>query len=438
MLAGLYRVLCCILEHVQIKLNYTLRDTMLNKKGYQWIIVAMAMALLVGIWQEPHLLKLSEVVAEIFMRLLKLISLPIISLSLLATLSSVGEQSHSRNGKRILTYTVITTMIAASIALSLYVLFQPVTTIVPTAGDVLVTQVSYWDELLKLVPSNIIQPFLEGNVVSIMLLSLLMGLGITQLPKAQREPIHQLLQSLFLVMMQVTRWIIKLMPVAIWAFMVSFVVAITEGLSVAQLGWYIVTVVAANIVQAVVILPLFLYGHGIKPMRAFTKMLPALSFAFFSKSSTAAIPAAIDCAETKMDVKPEVARFSFPLCTSINMNACAAFILITVLFVAESQGVSFTFYQKLSWIVIATVAAVGNAGVPMGCFFLASALLSTMNVPLTLMGIILPFYAMLDMLESAINVWSDSCVTLVVDHKAKQEIPEPVLEPEPKSVASDS
>ena len=151
-------------------------------------------------------------------------------------------------------------------------------------------------------------------------------------------------------------------------------------------------------------------------------MLPALSFAFFSKSSTAAMPTAIECAENSLQVKPEVARFSFPLCTSINMNACAAFILITVLFVSETYGVSFTLYEKISWIAIATVAAIGNAGVPMGCFFLASALLTTMNVPLTLMGVILPFYALIDMLESGINIWSDSCVTLIVDQKAKRDL----------------
>jgi Na+/H+-dicarboxylate symporter len=98
-----------------------------------------------------------------------------------------------------------------------------------------------------------------------------------------------------------------------------------------------------------------------------------------------------------------------------------------VLFIAQSQGMSFSRTDKLTWIVIATVAAIGNAGVPMGCFFIASALLSTMNLPLTLMGVILPFYALLDMLESAINIWSDSCVTLAVNQKTVAVESEKVL-----------
>lgn len=133
------------------------------------------------------------------------------------------------------------------------------------------------------------------------------------------------------------------------------------------------------------------------------------------------MPTAIECAEENLQVNPKIARFSFPLCTSINMNACAAFILITVLFVAQSHGVHFTMMEMISWIAIATITAIGNAGVPMGCFFIASALLTAMNVPITLMGIILPFYALLDMLESAINIWSDACVTMIVNEKSKLE-----------------
>lgn len=80
------------------------------------------------------------------------------------------------------------------------------------------------------------------------------------------------------------------------------------------------------------------------------------------------------------------------------------------------------------WVLIATIAAVGNAGVPMGCYFLSSALLAAMGIPLNLLGVILPFYAMIDMLESAINVWSDCCVTAVVDKEMSLELAgEPAL-----------
>jgi len=122
-----------------------------------------------------------------------------------------------------------------------------------------------------------------------------------------------------------------------------------------------------------------------------------------------------------LKVSPQVSRITFPLCTTINMNACAAFILVTFLFVASSHGLTFTLTQKILWIFIATIVAVGNAGVPMGCFFLTNALLSSFNIPVELMGIILPFYGVLDMLETSINLWSDSCVTVIVDKWWKKQ-----------------
>lgn len=393
---------------------------MLNRRGYWQILLAVVLAVIAGTWQQPLILKCADLVSEIFVRLLKLISLPMISLSLLATISSVGEHSLSKMGKRIVSYTILTTMIAASIALLMYLLMQPVFAVHEVIASA-PAPVDYLKELVKVIPSNLLDPFLEGNVVSILLLSLLLGFGIAKLPKEQRVPLHQLLQSLFLIMMQITRWIVSFMPIAVWGFMTSFVLELSKDeLEMSQLVWYLGAILAANLIQAIIVLPVFLKWHGISAKQAFIKMLPALSFAFFSKSSSAAMPTAIDCAEQKLGVDSKVARFSFPLCTSINMNACAAFILITVLFVAQSHGLHLSMMEKITWIFIATIAAIGNAGVPMGCFFIASALLTTMNLPLTLMWIILPFYALLDMLESAINIWSDSCVTLAVNQKHKE------------------
>ena len=97
------------------------------------------------------------------------------------------------------------------------------------------------------------------------------------------------------------------------------------------------------------------------------------------------------------------------------MNGCAGFIIITVLFVSMSNGLVFSPFELGAWVLIATLTAIGNAGVPMGCYFLSLALLTAMNVPLNLMFVILPFYAFIDMVETAINVWSDACVTAAVD-----------------------
>ena len=98
------------------------------------------------------------------------------------------------------------------------------------------------------------------------------------------------------------------------------------------------------------------------------------------------------------------------------MNGCAAFILVTSLFVMQNAGIELTMGTMIAWLFIAVLAAVGNAGVPMGCYFLTLSLMSSIGAPIGLMGVILPIYTIIDMIETAENVWSDASVCAMVDH----------------------
>ena len=97
------------------------------------------------------------------------------------------------------------------------------------------------------------------------------------------------------------------------------------------------------------------------------------------------------------------------------MNGCAAFILVTSLFVMQNGGVALTLWTMLAWVLIACISAIGNAGVPMGCYFLTLSLMAGQGMPIGILGVILPVYAVIDMIETAENVWSDSCVCAMVD-----------------------
>jgi Na+/H+-dicarboxylate symporter len=254
--------------------------------------------------------------------------------------------------------------------------------------------------------------------LGVLFIAIFFGLGILNLPEDKREPLQKILEALFLTVMNMIKWVIHLMPIAVFAFVIEFLHDLKSGTSLKELALYVSLVVGANLIQAFIVLPLFLKKKGIPVIDSFKGMYKALSIAFFSKSSAAAMPIAMDCAKN-LGVNKDVIRFSFPLCTTINMNACAAFIYITVMFVSSSHGLEINLFDRFLYIFVATIAAIGNAGVPMGCFFLSSALLTTMGVPITIMGVILPVYALIDMIESAINIWSDACVTLVVDKEIK-------------------
>ena len=116
------------------------------------------------------------------------------------------------------------------------------------------------------------------------------------------------------------------------------------------------------------ILPALLKWKKLSPWRLAKGMFPALTFAFFSRSSNATLPITLRCAQERLGISARVSNFSLPLGATINMNACASFILITVLYVATSGGVLFSTWNLLLWVALATLAAIGNAGVPIGCY----------------------------------------------------------------------
>ena len=387
------------------------------------LLLAAIAGLFTGWLDMPAINQCCQVIADIFIRLLKLVSLPIIFFSLVATLSGMGGFSDVKAlGGTVLKYTLMTTVLAATLALLLYLGIDPASSVaqlsVTEGSEVPVT--GYWSYLLSVIPSNIIEPFHNNNVIGVLFLAVLLSSAIIGLNQDHKSLLHQFFESMFAAVMKMTSYILKLMPLAVWAFVTLFVHDLQNQDVLQGLALYLICVLLANLVQAGVILPLFLKYRGIPPWKALKAMWPALTVAFFAKSSSAALPSAVDCAEKRMGVDHKVARFSLPLCITINMNACAAFILITVLFVSQSNGVVYSPLDLVSWIFIATIAAIGNAGVPMGCYMLSSAFLAAMGIPLHLLVIILPFYAFIDMLESAINVWSDSCVTAMVDQELKQ------------------
>lgn len=407
------------------------------------VLIAAVLGMICGYLNVSAIDSSAELVSQIFINLLKLVSLPIIFLSIVSTASGMESLREIKSiGMRVIKYTLLTTITAASIALLLFVAIDPVDGDLHSSAQALLPEVkqsgSYVDYLIKAIPSNVVQPFNENHVIGVLFLAILLSAAIIALPKENRTVLHTFFSSLYAAIMKVTGWIVLLMPFAIWAFITLFFKDLRQGLEIKSLALYLLCVLLANGLQALVVLPGLLKLKGISPMRMAKGMMPALSVAFFTKSSSAALPMAMRCAQENLKMSSKVTNFTLPLCTTINMNACAAFILVTVLFVSMSNGVQFSGTEMFLWIFIATIAAIGNAGVPMGCYFLASAFLATMNVPLNILGIILPFYTMIDMLESAINVWSDASVTALVDKEVAEDEMRGVAIPEPVPVSINS
>ncbi len=361
-------------------------------------------------------------ISDVFIRIFKCISLPIISLSIIVTLANYRSDGGMRQvWRRTMCYTLGTTLIAASVSCVLYLIIHPSMVGETASLTDLPVQVGahpYLSYLENLIPATIFSPFLDNQVMSVLFLGIIIGSAIRMIPDDDaRYTITHFFRGAHGVFMVITRWVIAIIPIGLFGFITTTVVQLRTGISLKGIGEYLLIIVLANVIQGGVILPLWLRTHGIRPYVAMRAMLPALSLAFFSKSSVGTLPVTMDTVEKNWGVTPAMSRFVLPLCTSINMNGCSAFIFTTVIYLMQNHGIHVSLATMVLWIFVATIAAIGNAGIPMGCFFLSASLLASMNVPITLMGIILPFYSLIDMLETALNVWSDACVVKVVDQK---------------------
>ncbi len=413
------------------------KDKLLHKlQGNQLVlwISALSLGCLLGYFNLPWLNQAMDFTAIVFTRLFQFVAVPTIALAVITTLSSLGEQRHM--GKvfgRTLTFTLLTTFCAAAVGLSLFLLVKPgnlpteVIAGLSPADELLADAptASYYDHILSVVPNNILYPFLSANVLSILMVAAALGLTIAYLRRkaeveqTTNEPVELVLKfilGLQDILFTLIRALVKILPVGIVAFAAQLVAQVEGGIIVGSLGTYTLVILSANLLQFFVILPLFLWVQGLNPFKVLKAMMPAVLMALFTKSSAATLPVTIRSAEERLGVKSSVSRFVLPICCTINMNGCATFILVTSLYVMQNGGTELSLGSMVLWLLISVISAVGNAGVPMGCYFLTLSLMAGIQSPaLGIMGIILPIFTIIDMVETAENVWSDSCVCAMVD-----------------------
>ena len=385
-------------------------------------IGALVIGVVLGLFGIEWLDKSMEYVALVYTRLFQLLAVPTIVLAVITTFATFGSNGSGKIFGRTITYTLLTTVAAAAVGAILYVLIAPGNLPASVISDnsqfsALNSQLSYSDHVVSIIPNNIIRPFLEGNVLSLLLLSFAVGIGLSKLPDSENKAVVVKgllgLQDLLFLLI---RGLIWTLPLGIVAFSAQLSAQILAGVIADSIGKYVLVVLGGNVIQFFVVLPLFLLVRGLNPIHVLSRMTPAVLMALFTKSSAATLPVTMESAENRLGVRKEVSRFVLPICTTINMNGCAAFILVTSLFVMQNGGTPLTLGTILLWILISVVSAVGNAGVPMGCFFLTLSLMSGIGAPVAILGVILPIYTVIDMVETAENVWSDSCVASMVNH----------------------
>ena len=398
-----------------------------SNKQLLWWLGALVLGTVLGLLHIGFVDAVCGFIATVYTRLFQFLAVPTVALAITTTLILFGKQRSTRKiFLHTITYTLLTTLAAALLGMGLYLLIAPESLpkeLISTAGQVDTGGTTFLDHVISVVPDNVVQPFLSGNVLSILLIAIAIGLALAWMPDTDGKNVVvkgiQGLQELFFTLIKALIWTL---PLGITAFAAQLAAQLSGGVALGSLGKYAAVILSGNVLQFFVVLPLFLLARRINPLKVFKAMSPAVMMALFTKSSAATLPVTLSSAENRLGANPKVSRFVLPICTTINMNGCAAFILVSSFFVMQNGGFSLGIGTMLLWVLVSVIAAVGNAGVPMGCFFLTVSLMTGIGAPVEVMGLILPIYTVLDMLETAENVWSDSCVCAMTDKDLGAEL----------------
>jgi DAACS family dicarboxylate/amino acid:cation (Na+ or H+) symporter len=381
---------------------------------------------------------------QIFLRMLFMTVVPIVFTSIALGVAGIGDmKTLGRLGGRTFGYFALSTLIAATIGLTL------VNTIQPGAGLPEETRTELMEKFaggaegmaakgppdfgvstfVNIVPRNPVAAAADMDMLALIFFALVFGAALTAIPEERARPVIHVLEGIGDAIIAIINWAMKLAPYGVFGLI--FVITSQFGWGIlAQLGMYVFVVLLGLIIHATV---------GISGLvRIFGKMNPVTYWrsigapfitAFSTSSSMATLPTSIATAEDRLDVQPKIAGFVLPLGATMNMNGTSLFEGVTVLFLAQVFGVDLSIGSQIIVVILAVLTAIGAAGVPGGSLPLMMLVMATVGVPPEGIAIILGVDRILDMSRTTLNVCGDISASVYVDRVDREMENLPPAEP---------
>jgi Na+/H+-dicarboxylate symporter len=390
------------------------------------ILIAMLFGIIIGGlckqlppdgWVSEYFVNgLLHVIGSVFVVSLKMLVVPLVFVSLVCGTSTLGDPAKlGRVGGKTLLFYMATTAIAISIALLFGLMVGPGIGIDATSGAEFAPKEapSLSQVFINIFPSNPIKAMAEGNMLQVIVFSVLFGISISLLGKTA-EGVKKFFIDINEVIMKMVGLLMKLAQRGVFALLVK--VFATQGLDVIiPLGKYFGTVVFVLLLHATLTYGSILTFVGrLKPLIFYKKIRSVLLFAFSTASSNATIPVTLRTVEKKMGVDNQIASFTIPLGATINMDGTAIMQGVATIFIAQAYGIDLSASQLLQVVLTATLASVGTAGVPGVGLITLAMVLQQVGLPVEGIGLIIGVDRLLDMMRTAVNITGDASVSCVV------------------------
>lgn len=371
-----------------------------------------------------------EFVGQLFLRGLRMVIVPLVAASIITGVAGVGSgRGLGRLFGRTFGLYVATSLVAILTGLALVNLVRPgVDGQGPVAGRLGLSAppaelaaklegrgaADIVGIVQRMVPENVLAAASAGDMLALIFFCIILGLGITTLPAALRERQIEFWDGLNGAMLKVTGWVMATAPLGIFALMARLT-ASSGFEAFGPLARYGLVVLGALVIHGALTLPLMVTVLGRLPAwRHVRAVAPALLTAFSTRSSSAALPLSMECVEKRAGVSNRVTSFVLPLGATVNMNGTALYECVAAMFIAQAYGIELGFATQFAVVLTALLASIGAAGIPAAGLVMMSIVLDAAGLPLEGIALILAIDPVLDMCRTAINVFGDTCVAVVV------------------------
>lgn len=395
------------------------------KLALHWqILIGICAGILFGLFAHEYT-NYVKWLGDLFLRGLKMVVIPLVFSALVMGVSSIGKASDlGRIAGKTFAYYVVTTLIACVIGLVLVNCFHPGVGVdlrlEEAVTDIGNTNVSLLDQVVAIVPDNIVKAMAEGVMLPVIFFAIIFGIFINSASDKSRTILTDLFNSIYEVMIKITLLVIHFAPFGLFGVVASMIGNYAGdpeamGTVFGSLGIYAAVIAGGCIIQGLLVLPsIFVVMVKKNPFKFMNQMGTALLTAFTTATSAASLPISIQDIQEKTGVSRKIASFSLPLGNTVNMNGTALFECVTAIFIAQAYGVELTLTQEIIIVITSLFAAIGSAGIPLAGLVMLAVVLEAVGLPLEGIGLILVVQQPLDMIRTTVNVWGDQTGAVIV------------------------
>lgn len=361
------------------------------------------------------------VVGNGFIRLMKMLVVPLVFCSLVCGSSAIGDtKSLGKVGGKTIAFYLATTALAVTVAITVATIVRPGIGLDMSAietGEVSTAEsVSVADTILNIIPENPIGALADGTMLQIILFALVVGVLLAKMGE-RAELIANLFNQCNDLMMEMTNLIMGLAPLGVFC-MISRTFANLGFDAFIPLLKYMGSVVLGLFLQCFgVYMILLLIFTRLNPAKFIKKFFPVMAFAFSTSTSNATIPMNIDVLEERVGVSRKISSFTIPLGATINMDGTSIMQGVAVVFAAQAYGMQLGVGGYLTVIATATLASIGTAGIPSVGLVTLSMVFTAVGLPVEAIMLIMGVDRILDMIRTAVNITGDAVCTTIVAHQ---------------------